>query len=59
MYEAILTLVIISNFFQATIQDPGKIPRGKWPTCFGQIDLSKPQNIYRIIYYVKVVKHGI
>ncbi|XP_028400874.1 palmitoyltransferase ZDHHC5-like [Dendronephthya gigantea] len=27
VYEAILTLVIISNFFQATIQDPGKIPR--------------------------------
>ncbi len=49
VYEAILTLVIISNFLQATIQDPGKIPRGKRAKFFGQIDLFVVENVYRII----------
>ena len=50
VYEAILTVFIISNFIQATIQDPGKIPRGKWPAMFDRKTICLSRKIYTELY---------
>lgn len=43
VYEAFLTLFILANFFQATFQDPGKIPRGKAKTTAKGINVHLPR----------------